>query len=170
LASANGQAEPAVRDLEQQMLARLTHTGRADSPAARLLEERGIRVLGVRLEEVHLPAEIRQERLQEWFERWAGPVQRELNESEGLEREARRRGQAEASVSLARSLTHRMVQGLRWDEPLGARDSLLLLFEGALEHCSREPRLAHLSAGLRQAAEEIKSRDPGCRESGEGPA
>jgi hypothetical protein len=170
LAAANGQGEPAVRDLEQQILARLTRGGRTDSPAARLLEERGIRVLAVRLEELHLPGEIRQERLQEWFERWAGPVQRELNESEGLEREARRRGQAEASVSLARSLTHRLVQSLRWDEPLGARDSLLLLFEGALEYCSREPRLAHLSAGLRQAAEEIKNRDASCREAEEGPA
>jgi hypothetical protein len=53
---------------------------------------------------------------------------------------------------------------LRWDEPLGPRDSLLLLFEGALEHCSRDPRLAHLTSGLREATEEIKGRDAGCHD------
>jgi regulator of protease activity HflC (stomatin/prohibitin superfamily) len=165
--TAEERGQPATQRLEQQILARLTQSGRSESPASRLLEERGIRLLAVRLEQVHLPAEIRQERLQEWFERWAGPVQRELSEAEGLEREARRRGQAEASAALARSLTHRLTQGLRWDEPLGARDSLLLVFEGALEHSGRDPRLAHLSAGLREALDEIKSRDAGCREAGE---
>ena len=152
------------RELEQQVLAQLAHAPRGGSPAAKLLEDRGIRVLAVRIEEIHLPAEIRQERLQEWFEGWSGPVQRELSEAEGLERDARRRGQSEASASLARSLTHRLVQGLRWDEPLGPRDSLLLLFEGALEHCSRDPRLAHLTGGLREATEEIKGRDAGCHD------
>lgn len=169
LSASDRRGPPAARDLERQILARLTRTSGASraepggSAGAKLLEERGIRVLGVSIEEIHLPAEIQQERLQQWFESWAGPVQRQLSEAEALEREARRHGQAEASGVLAGTLIGRLLQGLRWDEPLGPRETLLLLFEGALEQCTREPRLGHLSAGLRQVVDDIKNRDGECR-------
>ncbi len=168
LTGSGGQGAPAAREIEQKMLDRLSRSGQASrresggSVAANMLAERGIRVLAVTIDEIHLPAEIRQERLQQWFEDWSGPVQRELSEAEHLEREARRRGQAEASAALASGLTQRLLQGLRWDEPLGPRDTLLLLYEGAVEQCGRDPRLAHLSTGLRQVLDDIKNRDGEC--------
>ncbi len=132
------------------------------SSGSKLLEDRGIRVLQVRIPEIYLPEEMQQERLQAWYESWAGPVQRELAEAESGEREVRRRGRAEAAASMARALTRKLSQGLLWHEPLNQRDSLILLFEDAIEFCSKEPKLSALIGTLRETLDQIKARDRNC--------
>ena len=63
---------------------------------------------------------------------------------------------------MAKALTRKLGQGLKWHEPLNQRDSLILLFEDAIEYCSKEPKLTPLIGGLRENLDQIKARDSDC--------
>ena len=134
----------------------------------RLLRERGIQILEVAIEDPQLPEEIREERLNAWFDRWAGPVQKQLTDAETQLRAAGRRGEAETSARLLDRLTHKLRQQLRLEPAPGPRDTLILLLEDAAEYCPEDNRLAHLASPVRSVLEEVKARDPEGLPRGEG--
>ena len=133
----------------------------------RLIRERGIHVLDVSIEDLELPEGIQSERLQAWFDRWAGPVHRQLAEAEAQLREATRRGEAEASARLTARLTHKLRQQLQLEPIPSQRDTLILILEDAVGYCPEEPRLAHLAGRVRAVLEQVKARDADCLPRGE---
>ncbi|HLE04108.1 MAG TPA: hypothetical protein VI729_05795 [Anaerolineales bacterium] len=144
-------------------------TGRSvPGDETRLLRERGIQILEVAIEDPQLPEEIREERLNAWFDRWAGPVQKQLTDAETQLRAAGRRGEAETSARLLDRLTHKLRQQLRLEPAPGPRDTLILLLEDAAEYCPEDNRLAHLASPVRSVLEEVKARDPEGLPRGEG--
>jgi len=98
--------------------------------------------------------------LHAWFDRWAGPVQKQLGEAESQLREASRRGEAEAGARLIERLTHKLRQQLRLEPAPGPRDTLILLLEDAAEYCPEDSRLADLAGPIRSVLEQVKARDP----------
>ena len=140
------------------------HEPRAET---RLLRERGIQVLDVSIEDLELPEEIQAERLQGWFDDWAGPVHRQLAEAEAQLREAARRGEAQAGARLLTRLTHKLRQQLQLEPTPSQRDTLILVLEDAAAYCPEEPRLAHLAGRVRAVLEQVKTRDPDCLPRGE---
>jgi hypothetical protein len=134
----------------------------------RLLRDRGIQVLEVRVADPQLPAEILEERLAGWFDGWAGPVRKQLEEAEAQLREAGRRGEAEAGARLLDRFTRKLRQQLRLEPVPGPRDSLVLILEDMLEYCPEDSRLSHSIAPLRAVLEAVRARDPVGLPRGEG--
>jgi hypothetical protein len=159
-----------VSAIAAQVQERLVAGGGRSEPGdeTRLLRERGIQILEVAIENPQLPEEIQEERLHAWFDRWAGPVQKQLVEAETQLREAGRRGEAETSARLLDRLTHKLRQQLRLEPAPGPRDTLILLLEDAAEYCPEDNRLAHLTSPVRSVLEEVKARDPEGWPRGEG--
>jgi hypothetical protein len=153
-----------LAEIEDKILARLDpdpdHQG--SSPDQRMLRERGIRILGVAIDDFRLPEEIQEERLQAWFDTWAGPVRRELSDADAMVRSAGRHGEALASARLATRLTHKLRQQIRLQPGLGQRDSIILLLEDAAEFAAEEPRLAQLSNRVRDVLDQVKARSADC--------
>jgi len=148
--------------IEAAILARLTQeTSESD---LRLIKERGIRVLDVSISELQIPGEIQAEQLQAWFDAWAGPVRKQLDEAIEMEREAGIRGEAIASIMLIERLTHKMTQQLSLDHSLSQRDAIILIFEDAARLCAEVPRLSSLSVQVRDVLEQVKARDSECLE------
>ena len=150
-----------VAGIAGQVQERLVAGGGRAEPRdeTRLLSERGIQILEVAIEDPQLPEEIQEERLHAWFDRWAGPVQKQLGEAESQLREAGRRGEAEASARLIDRLTHKLRQQLRLEPAPGPRDTLILLLEDAAEYCPEDNRLADLAGPIRSVLEQVKARD-----------
>lgn len=159
-----------VAAIAAQVQERLVAGGGRSEPGdeTRLLRERGIQILEVAIEDPQLPEEIQEERLNAWFDRWAGPVQKQLADAETQLRAAGRRGEAETSARLLDRLTHKLRQQLRLEPAPGPRDTLILLLEDAAEYCPEDNRLAHLASPVRSVLEEVKARDPEGLPRGEG--
>jgi hypothetical protein len=153
-----------LAEIEDRILARLDPDPdqKSPSPDQRMLRERGIRILSVGIEDFRLPDEIQEERLQAWFDTWAGPVRRELSGADAMVRAAHRHGEALASARLARRLTSKLRQQIRLQPGLDQRDSIILLLEDAAEFAAEEPRLAQLSNRVRDVLDEVKGRSSDC--------
>jgi hypothetical protein len=123
--------------------------------------------LDVSIEDLELPEEIQAERLQGWFDDWAGPVHRQLAEAGAQLRQAARRGEAQAGARLLTRLTHKLRQQLQLEPTPSQRDTLILVLDDAAEYCPEEPRLAHLAGRVRAVLEQVKTRDPNCLPRGE---
>ena len=151
-----------VSAIATQVQERLVAGGGRSEPGdeTRLLQERGIQILEVSIEGPQLPEAIQEERLDAWFDRWAGPVQKQLAEAESQLREAGRRGEAETSARLLDRLTHKLRQQLQLEPAPGPRDTLILLLEDAAEYCPEDNRLSHLAGPVRTVLEQVKARDP----------
>lgn len=146
--------------IEAAILARLTQESSISD--LRLIKERGIRVLGVTVSDLQIPAEIQAEQLQAWFDGWAGPVRKQLDEAIELVREAGIRGEAKAALMLIERLTHKMSQQLQLDHSLSQRDAIVLILEDAAQLCAELPRLSARSAQVRDVLEQVKARDSEC--------
>lgn len=159
-----GDQAKVLAEIEDNILARLDPDPdqQEPSPDQRMLRERGIRILRVTIEDFQLPEEIQAERLQAWFDGWAGPVRRELSEANALIRSAQRHGEALASARLAKRLTAKLRQQIRLQPGLDQRDSIILLLEDAAEFAAEQPRLAQLSNRIRDVLEEVKARSADC--------
>ena len=150
--------------IEAAILARLTQ--QTSDSDLRLLKERGIRILEVSISDLQIPGDIQAEQLQAWFDGWAGPVRKDLDEAVDLVREAGMRGEAKASTMLIERLTHKMSQQLQLDRSLSQRDATILILEDAAQLCAELPRLSALSAQVRESLEQVKARDSECEEPG----
>jgi hypothetical protein len=148
--------------IEAAILVRLTQE--TDNSDLRLLKERGIRVLDVSISDLQIPSDIQAEQLQAWFDEWAGPIRKELDESVDLVREAGIRGEAAASTLLIERLTHKMSRQLQLDRSLSQRDATILILEDVAQLCADIPRLSSLSVQVRETLEQVKARDGGCVE------
>ena len=146
--------------IEAAIRARLTQESSISD--LRLIKERGIRVLGVTVSDLQIPAEIQAEQLQAWFDGWAGPVRKQLDEAIELVREAGIRGEAKAATMLIERLTHKMSQQLQLDHSLSQRDAIILILEDAAQLCAELPRLSARSAQVRDVLEQVKARDSEC--------
>jgi hypothetical protein len=150
--------------IKAAILVRLTQE--SDNSDLRLIKERGIRVLDVSISDLQIPSDIQAEQLQAWFDDWAGPIRKDLDESVDLVREAGLRGEAAASTLLIERLTHKMSQQLQLDRSLSQRDAIILILEDAVQLCAEVPRLSALSIQVREALEQVKARDSECEEPG----
>ncbi len=150
--------------IEAAILVRLTQE--TDNSDLRLIKERGIRVLDVAISDLQIPSDIQAEQLAAWFDEWAGPIRKELDESVDLVREAGIRGEATASTLLIERLTHKMSQQLQLDRSLSQRDAIILILEDAAQLCTEVPRLSTLSVQVREVLEQVKARDSECVEPG----
>ncbi|MEE9217230.1 MAG: hypothetical protein V3U32_07325 [Anaerolineales bacterium] len=150
--------------IEAAILVRLTQE--TDNSDLRLIKERGIRVLDVSIADLQIPSDIQAEQLQAWFDEWAGPIRKELDESVDLVREAGIRGEGKASTLLIERLTHKMSQQLQLDRSLSQRDAIILILEDAAQLCAEVPRLSALSVQVREVLEQVKARDSECVEPG----
>ncbi len=153
--------------IEAAILARLTQESIESD--VRLIRERGIRVLEVSISDLQIPNEIQAEQLQAWFDGWAGPVRKQLDEATEIVREAGIRGEANASTVLVERLTHKLHQQLQLDRSISARDAAILLLEDAASFCMETPRLSSLTLQVRDALEQVKARDSECKEPGSKP-
>ena len=151
-----------MAEIEDAILARVTQE--SSESDLRLTKERGIRVLDVSISELQIPGEIQAEQLQAWFDEWAGPVRKQLDEAVEMVREAGIRGEASASTTLIKRLTHKMTQQLKLDHSLSQRDAIILILEDAAQLCAELPRLSSLSAQVRDALDQVKARDSECLE------
>lgn len=150
--------------IEAAILVRLTQE--TSGSELQLIKERGIRVLDVSIKDLQIPGDIQAEQLQAWFDGWAGPVRKELDEAVDMVREAGIRGEAKASTMLIERLTHKMSQQLQLDRSLSQRDAIILILEDAAQLCVDVPRLSVLSVQVRTALEQVKARDSDCVEPG----
>jgi regulator of protease activity HflC (stomatin/prohibitin superfamily) len=150
--------------IEAAILVRLTQE--TSGTELQLIKERGIRVLDVSIKDLQIPGDIQAEQLQAWFDGWAGPVRKELDEAVDMVREAGIRGEAKASTMLIERLTHKMSQQLQLDRSLSQRDAIILILEDAAQLCVDVPRLSVLSVQVRTALEQVKGRDSDCVEPG----
>ncbi|MFQ5922286.1 MAG: hypothetical protein ACE5M4_05535 [Anaerolineales bacterium] len=148
--------------IEAAILARLTQESSVSD--LRLIRERGIRVLDVSISDLQIPGEIQAEQLQAWFDGWAGPVRKQLDEAVEMVREAGIRGEAKAATMLIERLTHKMTQQLQLDHSLSQRDAIILILEDAAQLCADVPRLSSLSVQVRDVLEQVKARDSECLE------
>ena len=148
--------------IEAAIFARLTQESSASD--LRLIRERGIRVLDVSISDLQIPGEIQAEQLQAWFDGWAGPVRKQLDDAVEMVREAGIRGEAKAATMLIERLTHKMTQQLLLDHSLSQRDAIILVLEDAAQLCAEVPRLSSLSVQVRDVLEEVKVREPECLE------
>jgi len=146
--------------IEAAILARLTQDSNISD--LRLINERGIRILGVSVSDLQIPAEIQAEQLQAWFDGWAGPVRKQLDEAIEMVREAGIRGEAKAASMLIERLTHKMSQQLQLDHSLSPRDAIILILEDAAQLCTDLPRLSSRSAQVRDVLEQVKARSSDC--------
>jgi hypothetical protein len=150
--------------IEAAILVRLTQE--TENSDLQLIQERGIRVLDVSITDLQIPSDIQAEQLKAWFDEWAGPIRKELDESVDLVREAGIRGEANASTLLIERLTHKMSQQLRLDRSISQRDAIILILEDAAQLCAEVPRLSTLSVQVREVLEQVKARDAECGEPG----
>jgi len=150
--------------IEAAILVRLTQE--TEFSDLQLIQERGIRVLDVSITDLQIPSDIQAEQLKAWFDEWAGPIRKELDESVDLVREAGIRGEANASTLLIERLTHKMSQQLQLDRSLSQRDAIILMLEDAAQLCAEVPRLSALSVQVREVLEQVKARDSECGEPG----
>ena len=150
--------------IEAAILVRLTQE--SDNSDLRLIKERGIRVLDVSISDLQIPSDIQAEQLQAWFDEWAGPIRKELDESVDLVREAGIRGEATASTLLIERLTHKMSQQLQLDRTISQRDAIILILEDAAQLCTEVPRLSSLTVQVREALEQVKASSTECAEPG----
>jgi len=150
--------------IEAAILVRLTQE--SDNSDLRLIKERGIRVLDVSISDLQIPSDIQAEQLQAWFDEWAGPIRKELDESVDLVREAGIRGEATASTLLIERLTHKMSQQLQLDRTISQRDAIILILEDAAQLCTEVPRLSSLTVQVREALEQVKASGSECAEPG----
>lgn len=148
--------------IEASILARLTE--QSNESDLRLITERGIRVLDASISDLQIPGEIQAEQLQAWFDGWAGPVRKQLDEAAEMVREAGIRGEANASTLLIERLTHKMTQQLKLDHLISQRDAIILILEDAAQLCAEVPRLSSLSPQVRDVLEQVKARDSECVE------
>lgn len=157
-----------LAQIESQILGRLAadRDKQSAGPELKVLRERGIRVLGISITDLELPDDIKEERLQAWFDGWSGPVRRQLEDAEAMVRAAARHGEAQGSARIAERLTHKMLQQIQLQPDLSQRDSIILVLEDAAELAAEDPRLASLSGPIRDVLEAVKSRDSDCLERG----
>ncbi|MFQ5931428.1 MAG: hypothetical protein ACE5MM_03370, partial [Nitrospiraceae bacterium] len=156
-----------LESIQASLLSRLSASARsteASASAIQMMRERGIRVLEVSISDVQVPEEIQAEQLQAWFDSWAGPVRRQLDESTEMVREAGIRGEREASLILIERLTQKIEQQLQLDQSLGQRDTLILLLEDAVQLCADHPRLVPLGTRIRDILDQVRARDSECQE------
>ncbi|MFQ5943797.1 MAG: hypothetical protein ACE5JF_09605 [Anaerolineales bacterium] len=152
-----------IAGIEAAILARLTQE--SSESDLRLIQERGIRILDISISDLQIPGAIQAEQLQAWFDGWAGPVRKQLDEAVDMVREAGIRGEASASMMLIERLTHKMSQQLQLDHSLSQRDATILILEDAAQLCADVPRLSSLSTQVREVLEQAKARDSECLES-----
>jgi hypothetical protein len=134
------------------------------SPEFELLSKRGIRVLGIEVGNLYLPADVREERLRRWGDTWAAFAREALAEGENAVREARRRGEAEASHLLAQEMTAGLRASLGRQETPDLPATLRLTWEDALRVCARQVDLKEgpmLASAIQQALEELEQRSGG---------
>jgi len=190
-----GQASP-LAEIEQAILTRMTapthegldSSGRVQtrpSREQRVLSERGIRVLNVRISGVTLPDDIADEMALHWREQWAGAVHEVLTDAEYLAQEQRRQGQRLAYQALCADMTAGLRAQMarsphgrlppvrsktRQAEPpharaVNRRDTLASLLLDALRICARKemtPDGGLLAPHLRRMRTDVLSLDANC--------
>jgi hypothetical protein len=53
---------------------------------------------------------------------------------------------------------------MQWDRSINQRDTILLVLEGLNDLCNRDSELQSMSPRIRQAMDQVRSRDSNCRE------
>lgn len=132
----------------------------------RLLRARGIRVLDVRIEGLHVPEAVRAEHLRRWREGWEAGVDDRLSQGRQQARASQAAGERGAVKDLLSGLTQTLGGDLAGGQQPGRRDSLTAILTDALG-LAQQPELLPEGAGLAQRARElirqIGSLDEDCR-------
>lgn len=132
----------------------------------RLLRARGIRVLDVRIEGLHVPEAVRAEHLRRWREGWEAGVDDRLSQGRQQARASQVVGERGAIKDLVEALTRTLGGDLASGRQPGRRDSLAAVMTDALG-LAQQPELLPEGAGLAQRTREIirqiESLDEDCR-------
>jgi hypothetical protein len=170
--------KPTLQQMRREIQARLTTPppdGSSDPLANRefsILHSRGIRVLKVDgMSSLHLPDDVRLERMAIWREDWADAVQEAVaNANQGVKR-ARREGEAKACKILISELTAELRHELTERKIPGRRDTIRLILEDAKNLCSQQGLVAdgaNLVMQLSDMISELRGLDEDCAELGGG--
>jgi hypothetical protein len=160
----------AIEAIRTKMLARLTKERSQESgselpnPEFKILDRRGVRVIDVDIINIYLPEDIQEERLRTWLQDWAGPAERELFEAEEEARRQSSKARLEGSAALLEAIVQKATQQMQWDRSINQRDTILLVLEGLNDLCNRDPELHAMSLSIRQAIDQVRTRDTNCRE------
>ncbi len=169
---------PSLQQMRSEIQARLTLSASGDSsnPSENrefaILQSRGIRVLKVDgMSSLHLPDDVRLERMAIWREDWAGAVQEAMASANQRVKRARREGEAKACEILIRDLTAELRHELMEGKIPGRRDTIKLILEGAKNLCSQQGLVtdrANLVMQLSDVISELSRLDEDCAELGGG--
>ena len=137
-----------------------------------ILQSRGIRVLKVDgMSNLHLPDDVRLERMAIWREDWAGAVQEAVASANQSVKRARREGEAKACEILIRELTAEIRHVLKEGKIPGRRDTIAFILEDAKNLCSQHGLVAdraNLVMQLSDVIAELSRLDEDCAELGGG--
>lgn len=167
--------------VKEEILTRLTHPtyltsepggerARKASREFRLLHDRGIRVLGVEIADLHVPEDVRREHVLRWREAWSGAVHEVYREAEQKADENRRTGRQRALQESAADLTASLRTRLARGEVPTRRDTLTGLLQDAEQLCRRPemaPEGTALSAELAQVQGDVLNLDADCQPAGQ---
>lgn len=107
-----------------------------------VLRERGIKVQGVGVRRLLLPAKVETQLVDQWKASWLKRAQDETKEIEKMIAEARNNGQDLGLKEFSASVSQALSNALETDENLGMAASLETLAQGTLKLTLREPDLA----------------------------
>lgn len=160
----------AIESMRTKMLTRLSKErseqdgSELANPEFKILDRRGIKVIDVDIINIYLPEGIQEERLRTWLQDWAGPAERELYEAEQEARRELAKARLEGSAAILEAIVRKTTQQMQWDRSINQRDTILLVLEGLNDLCNRDSELQSMSPRIRQAMDQVRSRDSNCRE------
>jgi regulator of protease activity HflC (stomatin/prohibitin superfamily) len=175
----SGGARPTPLDriqsaMEQKLVAGadgLAHRREAPPPREReVLRRRGIRVLSVEVDNVRVPAAVREEHLRRWRLQWSGELEEDVLAARGRGQEARWAGEQQGLHEMLRAVTSGLRAELAEGRHPNKRDTLLHLLEDAIQFLQKPellPESGALVDHLRQVAAEVRGLDSDCRKAGD---
>jgi hypothetical protein len=167
---------PTLQQIRSEIQARLTTSDSDSNPNENreftILQSRGIRVLKVDgISSLHLPDDVRLERMAIWREDWAGAVQEAVaSANQGVKR-ARREGEVRACEILLRELTTELRRELMEGKIPSRRDTIAHILQDAKVLCSQQGLVAdraNLVMQLSDVISELSRLDEDCAELGGG--
>ena len=176
LSEDSGQTSP-LQAIQDEIMGRLTsHASEAVGPDHRthrvvnrefeILYLRGVRVLNVNLYGLYLPREVREERIRHWRQRWSEAVQQALAGAPGQVKAPDSQAETEDLFQLSLGLTDGLRARLDQGESPSLRDTLMLILQDAARLSDEGiggGDYTSLSAGLREAAQELAALNDDCR-------
>ncbi len=137
------------------------------SREASIIQSRGIRILGLHIHNLRVPAEIQAERQLQWRERWSGAVQDDLADATEQVEHYRRQGNRDANQVLLTNLTSSLVELLAAGQSPARRDTLNLIVADAIRMLNDEdllPESRSLASQLQTIIETLSGMDSNCQE------